>query len=516
MSQVDTRGFSSVMSDNEAQSDAESEFDESDCGLWDSESESDNDNEEERRSDSSQDDAADQELNDIWSAVRNKPTHSAIAVPTSGNSFCLSRQVISGSSASDGSTNPESVTIAPLDPQHPSLSAYRQTTRANRPIALKDTNVHRWEVSAVPDSSSYVTVTDRLSNNVLLKQVMIPINRLDKFKQKADLESIKTKVIGNVRACVANCSKQCYNKFGLDDILTCRLSCFQTQTTEQQVTEHLVSRLRSNNPTVQFDSRKLIAYTVNNRPTCSVFWASAYGVCEDKMKSVRTMLRGGSSIMVHGNKGKLVGGGLDHNSQYDMCYAFWHHFFEENCQRPNDTLRLFPVNNSMRFIYDAYFVSWIGKQIDKDRQESIDHDDPDIDSSYRIPSFAYLKKVRWDPDFRDVTRRAKHYHCLCKTCDSLKTRRLKGFANSYHETTWKTMFDAHEAEKHGWRKLEKARETQVRATPRDAILLQYDDTSALGLPKLSNRNVKNITKSRFQVTPFNICNYASGTQSAFL
>jgi hypothetical protein len=260
------------------------------------------------------------------------------------------------------------------------------------------------------------------------------------------------------------------------------------------------------------DTKKSIVYKINNKPVCSVFWAAAYGVSEDKMKGVRSMLRNGSSLKVHGNAGKK--GNARHGqrqSQYNLCYSFWHNFFDENCQRPNDDLRLFPVNNSQRFIYDTYFMSWIQKQI-----PDVDGYSDDEDLYYfKIPSFSCFKSARWDKDFRDVTSRAKHYHCLCETCDKLKARRLKGFANSDHQATWQAMFDAHEAEKHGWRKLEAAREAQVKANPSDSILLSYDDTSALKLPKLSNRDVKNVTKSRLSVTPFNICNYGSG-ESAYV
>jgi hypothetical protein len=388
------------------------------------------------------------------------------------------------------------------------VTTYRRTIRDNKPIALINNNESAWSV--VSSTAGYVQVSHQTSKNPLLQSVSIPINRLNKFKQKADPDMIKKKVIGQRSACVVNCTKNCHENFGVAEILQCRLSSFATQTTEQQVSEHLVSRLRIDNQGICNDSKKAIVYKVNNKPTCSVFWASAYGVSEDKMKGIRSMLRNGSVLKVHGSTGTKRTGGA--GSKYGVCYAFWHNFFDENCQRPNDELRLFPVNNSQRFIYDTYFMSWFEKQLPT---PDSDNDEMESDYSFKIPSFSLFKSARWDKDFRDVTVRAKHYHCLCHTCHTLKTRLIKGFANNDHYALWKTLFDAHEAEKHGWRKLEAAREAQVKASPSEAILLSYDDTSSLQLPKLSNRDVKNVTKSRLNVTPFNICNYASG-ESAYV
>ena len=384
------------------------------------------------------------------------------------------------------------------------VSAYRQTRRNGTSIALQRANESDWKT--VPSSTGYVLASHNRHKQQSLQNLSIPLNRLAKFQQKVNLETLKEKVIGCVTACVIGCRKGCSNNFSIDEVLQCRLSCFTSATTEQAVTEHLVSRLRQQNPSITVNPNQNIAYHINGKPTCSVFWAAAYGASEDKMKGVRNMLRHNSSIKVHGNAGTKKQG----CTQYGRCYSFWHHFFDTNCQRPNDELRLFPVNNSLKYIYENYFIPWLTKVVDKEDEES------DSESAnLRIPSFAYFKKARWDKDFAKVTRRAKHYHCLCKTCDALQTRRLRGFSNKDQEASWRQYFDEHEAEKHGWRLLEQTRENNARANPSDSLLIQFDDTSFLGLPKLSNRDVKNVTKSRLRVTPFNMCNYSTG-KSAYI
>ena len=42
------------------------------------------------------------------------------------------------------------------------------------------------------------------------------------------------------------------------------------------------------------------------------------------------------------------------------------------------------------------------------------------------------------------------------------------------------------------------------------MVLGYDDTSSVGFPKFTNRDIKNLSQSRLHVIPFNITNYTSG------
>jgi hypothetical protein len=67
-----------------------------------------------------------------------------------------------------------------------------------------------------------------------------------------------------------------------------------------------------------------------------------------------------------------------------------------------------------------------------------------------------------------------------------------------------------QAEARGWHEHEESRKSASRANPRDIMVIGYDDTSDLMLPKCTNRDTKNLTKSRLHVIPFNITNYTSG------
>jgi hypothetical protein len=369
------------------------------------------------------------------------------------------------------------------------------TVLSGRSIALQFQR-DCWVVSQ-GQAKNYVSVSH--TDHLALKNLQVAKNRLNKFKTKVDPQLIMASVLGQPNACVPGCQKGCSGAFSLNDLVSFRASSFATASKETEVTEHLVALLRQNNNDLADKQR--ISYCLNGRPTCSVFWAKAYGASEDKMKTVRSMLRNKSTIARHGNLGKKAKAILS-----DRAHAFWFNFFDVNCQRPNDDLRLFPVNNSFKYIYDTYFHKWI---------EKLNGADDDEDNILSVPGFSTFKNARHHPEFKDVQKRPRHYHCLCKVCDALSCQRLKGFLNTAHQAAWDISFASHETDKLLWRKLEGARVDQVKGDPRNFVLIQYDDTSSLGVPKLSNRDIKNLTVSRFHVIPFNICNYASG-ESAYI
>ena len=60
----------------------------------------------------------------------------------------------------------------------------------------------------------------------------------------------------------------------------------------------------------------------------------------------------------------------------------------------------------------------------------------------------------------------------------------------------------------GWHELEERTKSRARAEPSKLLYITGDDTSCLGLPKFTVRDLKNLTRSRFDVIPFNITNYS--------
>ena len=68
--------------------------------------------------------------------------------------------------------------------------------------------------------------------------------------------------------------------------------------------------------------------------------------------------------------------------------------------------------------------------------------------------------------------------------------------NDAHKSEWKLRFQAHEHEARQWHVHEEAQKSKSRAAlGRKTLVLGYDDTSALELPKFTNREIKNGTMS---------------------
>lgn len=390
-------------------------------------------------------------------------------------------------------------------------AASRQFTRTQG-ISRYTTDDGEWTVQDDASAPGSCTVSHKTCMP-LQTPVYLPKSRLRKYQHKLS-PNVLVRLLNNPSSCVPNCQKQCHMKFALGGIIQARQHLYSTAKTENEVTAILADRLKTANshiaitdpdadpeePEAKLPNQKTtLSYVISGVPVCSRWWAAYWGVSEDKMKAVRRLVKHGGRTVQHGNKGKKKT-----FTKEEIAYCFWFLFFEVNCQRPNDDCRLFPINASFKFIYDYYFSSWFTHWAAKNGQDNC-----------WMPKISTFKKARHHPDFKDVKRRARHYHAMCQTCSALRTRRLKGFANDSHEQKWQILFDAHEAEKIGWRRLEKSREAEVTRPNSDSILLAYDDTSSLGLPQCSNRGLKNLPKSRFHVIPFNICNYASG-ESAYV
>ena len=342
------------------------------------------------------------------------------------------------------------------------------------------------------------------------KQIKVTVspNRVNKAMEKLDPVNLNGVLFKN-NSC--NCSKNCnLNTLNFADVLQARTKLFGNpdNSTEQKLTSAAVELLRSRNPGYQPNSDVSLKYAVPDtrnhfHPVCSRFWASVYGLCESKMRTVRLMAKNNSREIVHGRKGKESG--LLQHKKSDYAYAFWKEFFDDCCQRPTDSIRLFPVNKPYETIYDEYFVHWFRKL--SSREDLQLHDD----EKEWMPSLSTFKKARKHDDFEDVKRRPKHYHARCGDCAELNNIRLRGFVNDVHKKEWKLRFQAHEHEARQWHVHEEAQKNTSRAAMgQKTLVLGYDDTSALELPKFTNREIKNGTMSKLQVIPFNITNYTSG------
>lgn len=269
-------------------------------------------------------------------------------------------------------------------------------------------------------------------------------------------------------------------------------------TTEREATEFLARDLAAHNVRQEGAPRLTghLVYKVAGRTVCHQFYRNARGCSTNKMARVRQMVRTGRLRVLHGNAGRAI----SHRQydQYATAVAFWCHFFEYNCQRPHDGIRLWPTNKSYRYIYDNYFRR---------------HFEVVGMPGQPIPCLSTFKCARHHPMFDDVKRRATHNHARCMVCSELTARRLAMFNNQAEERQWLAELQLHEDAAKMWRVVEQSVITEGRHKPSTKLVLSYDDTSPLGLPNLTNRPPKNMTTTRLQFIPLHVICHSSGEQA---
>jgi hypothetical protein len=325
------------------------------------------------------------------------------------------------------------------------------------------------------------------------------VSELREKKAYKNLDSNEILKVLSPTSC--RCVKQCHGKFTTATIRQCRLKLFVSSVTDEcSLIVHLSKILLSMVGEHANLIKSRIQYSIEGTPVCVMFYIKAYGISQDKLYAASKLaLNGGADLYLHGNQ-------LAQNRpvikplQSDVCYNFWHHFFDENCQRPTKFVRLFPVNKSYLFIYDYYFKSWFEKQCPSNETncDDVEH--------IALPSLSTFQRARKHKDFKDVKKRAKHYHCRCSTCATLTTRRLRGFLDPSQQEAWKLELKAHEAAAKGWHQLEEATKARAKATPHEVLYITYDDTNSLGLPKLTNRDLKNLVPpTAFYIYIYSLC-----------
>jgi hypothetical protein len=270
-------------------------------------------------------------------------------------------------------------------------------------------------------------------------------------------------------------------------ILKQRYIFFQ-QDTEYGATAYLADLVRPLQKTITKKSTRYKPWLINNFEMCDDYFRCVFGISKDKLKGVRALLED--------NYGGSVAPGrlnpIRPRVKYNQCKAFWIELFK-TCQRPNDHTRLFPVNYSYAAIYDDFFVPWCKKT---------------LVTGAGVPCLGWLMSARHDSDFDDVADRPKHHHCRCLQCANLQARRLQAFNSPLEKEQYMLEWQDHQDEKRRWREFEQGKIMSARHNGAEELVLCYDDTEALGLPKFTKRPHKNLTTSRLQLVPFLISDLA--------
>jgi hypothetical protein len=127
-----------------------------------------------------------------------------------------------------------------------------------------------------------------------------------------------------------------------------------------------------------------------------------------------------------------------------------------------------------------------------------------------VPSYATFYRARWDARFSDVATRPKHFHCRCPTCFALQARGVRRWLTQEQRQQHMESLRAHQREYTGWRALEMRLQHSAGHTPLDLLVVAFDDTVSLSLPKFTNRAPKGVPYRKLKFVPMGITNYSSG------
>ena len=314
---------------------------------------------------------------------------------------------------------------------------------------------------------------------------------------KAKLHLTYDSCADTMKMAFCGCRKSCNTSFGgnTEHIRTLRRPIFEDCTTTGEVNAFLVSKLQATG------GECVLAVPVEkgrNRlvPTCRKYYAAAHGVSETVIRKCLKVAKSGRHLPESCASGSA---GYREAPKYECAYTFWSLFFEQHCQRPNNTTRIFPVDKTYGDIYAEYFLPWFEHQVETNnfpREEQ--------------PAFGTWKKARRDPDFSDVKDRVKHTHARCKTCSDLKTLLLDAFKSGTAMREYKQRRRMHDEEVTQWRKLEKVIKARVVGSQGEEILIVHDGTQKLGLPRMTRRTIKNLNPARFDVVPWMSHDVAGG------
>lgn len=133
---------------------------------------------------------------------------------------------------------------------------------------------------------------------------------------------------------------------------------------------------------------------------------------------------------------------------------------------------------------------------------------------HRLPSFSLFCESRHHKWFDKVKEKPTHYHARCTRCTELQESCRDGWRNGVDVEVFQKELSLHKEEVRKWRELETNLQNKARHDP-NFVVLSYDDTSALQLPKFTKRGLKNMPFVTLDYVPWNVINHGTGENAYF-
>jgi hypothetical protein len=379
----------------------------------------------------------------------------------------------------DSDYDPETF-VVPARPSHkrgPKPS--KRMLEPGRPQrSVDEIDAIHWKIEVCPNAEGFLQLAEARTGH----KYVVPKARVRKAMQMLNPDDVSSCTSEVENKC--NCSRKCHEILRNKDIAAHRLDLLQAPN-EQELTNRLADIVRRNNREFRLGGKRV----------CRAYYSQVCDVGETKLEKILQLakLESGATCIAKGPRTVKPTQDL----QTVHARTFWRWLFDNYSQKPNDRVRLFPVNQTYTQIWENFFQEWWNKS-----KLPIDEK----------PAQRTWINARHHEEFNDVQRRPKHFHCRCTTCNTLQERDMVSWRNA--EDRAKHMRDKrlHYASVRAWRDLESSLIAQARQDPAGTILLYYDDTECFGFPHMTNRPFKNMPKSRFYVVPWLLMDKGLGTQ----
>jgi hypothetical protein len=184
--------------------------------------------------------------------------------------------------------------------------------------------------------------------------------------------------------------------------------------------------------------------------------------------------------------------------------AFWRSYFPRISQVVRNGEKTLPNGTVIKLIYQNVFIKWwrTGNYVDPETNEPIE-----------APALTTFLRQSKHHSFGHVNRKPKHTHLRCDLCAKLRIKNRKGFENDEDTEAYQQAYMAHQVDIDEWRDVEAFWKSEGVHEPFKNLVLMADDTSSVGFPWFTRRNLKGLsTTPRVHFVPWLFENYSTNEQ----
>jgi hypothetical protein len=347
-------------------------------------------------------------------------------------------EVSSITSDSEGELQPGTITKPPRGASSSGCVARTNTkTKFAKPAVFRDLSTKEWDVKQRSEGSLYASMLHTKTG----QEYTVAFTRVG----KAQLHLTPDSFLEPQRETSCTCARsKCCQVLDTSAIKAIRTAVYTQCDTEDAVSEYICGKLKASSGDFVLKAEKV----------CRTYYGRVHSVGSKRLSNLRKIVKDGKKRPSKESRHRGKASSSTQAVKTQTAYTFWHTFFEQNCQRPNDEIRLWPVYKTYEVIFKEYFTPWFNRLLKAGHY-----------TESARPAFQSWRSARHHPDFKDVVDRPKHYHARCETCRDLSNLLLNAFADGAAEEEYQRQRKLHDAEVHAWRNYERNPARQKRYPP---------------------------------------------------